>query len=134
VVFLVEDHELVVELRSGQLVTVGLHWVTVMVLVRVEVWVVVESISELWANARATPVARTVRRLLNCILTLWEGRLFVYAMAESNKRERVFSGLLIKKISQRVEAVVLKTFRYGFFKSPWTGRSRKMLRRAEKKG
>lgn len=59
----------VVVVRPGQFVAVGLHWV--MVTVRVMVWVdvVVESASTSWAATMDRPVARTARMLLNCIVS-----------------------------------------------------------------
>lgn len=67
--------EVVVEVEwPGQLVAVGLHWVMVSVLVRVWVDVVVMSAS--CATARVRPVARTVRRVLNCmvavVVVIWD--------------------------------------------------------------
>lgn len=56
----------VVSVRPGQLVAVGLHWVMVIVLVSVCVDVVVVSTS---AATRERPAARTARMLLNCIVT-----------------------------------------------------------------
>jgi hypothetical protein len=59
--------EVVVLVRPGQLLTVGLHEVTVTVWVRV--WVEVVVLSASWAATRERPVARTARMLLYCILT-----------------------------------------------------------------
>lgn len=59
--------DVVVEVRPGQLVAVGLHWVMVTVLVMVWVDVVVMSAS--WAATRERPVARTATMLLNCIVS-----------------------------------------------------------------
>lgn len=57
----------VVVVRPGQLLAVGLHWVMVTVLVRVWVEVVVMSAS--WAATRERPVARTATMLLNCMVS-----------------------------------------------------------------
>ena len=59
--------EVTVEVRPGQLVTVGLHWVTVMVWVRVWVDVVVMSPSSAATSTRL--VARTAMMLLNCMVS-----------------------------------------------------------------
>jgi hypothetical protein len=62
----------VVDVRAGQLVTVGLHWVMVTVLV--SVWVDVVVLSGSTAATKERPVARTATMLLNCILPdLWFG-------------------------------------------------------------
>lgn len=57
----------VVDVRPGQLLTVGLHWVTVTVLVMV--WVEVVVVSTSWAATSERPVARTATMLLNCIVS-----------------------------------------------------------------
>lgn len=64
--------EVVVEVRPGQLVAVGLHSVMVTVLVRVWVEVVVMSPSSAVAMARPAK-ARTEMMLLNCIVTGFGG-------------------------------------------------------------
>lgn len=57
----------VVVVRPGQLLAVGLHWVIVTVWVRVWVEVVVMSAS--WAATSERPVARTAMMLLNCMMS-----------------------------------------------------------------
>jgi hypothetical protein len=74
----------VVDVRPGQLLTVGLHWVTVTVLVMV--WVEVVVVSTSWAATSERPVARTATMLLNCIVS----SVFVVTRIEEFKYQKFF--------------------------------------------